>query len=47
MNVGNTLQDGGIMTLCRVDSTADFDCAIRSDYFIRLATVLHTRSYVE
>jgi hypothetical protein len=32
MNVGNTLQDGGIMTLCRVDSMADFDCTIRSEF---------------
>jgi hypothetical protein len=47
MNVGNTLQDGGIMALCRIDSMADFDCTIRSDFFIRLATVLRTRSYVE
>ena len=46
MNVGNTLQDG-IMTLCRVDSMADVDCTIRIDFFIRLATVLRTRSYVE
>jgi hypothetical protein len=33
MNLGNTLQDG-IMTLCRVDSMADFDCTICSVFYL-------------